>query len=119
MEDVKAEMSANKLTVIGKADPIKLRDKLSQKTKKKVELVSPQPSAKKENKAADDKPEKKPDDKKPKEVSTIHSYTGPPANVRPSFLIFLIFFNNSLIFVYSSEFLMLAPLFRCCFHLRC
>ncbi|KAK9999407.1 hypothetical protein SO802_019010 [Lithocarpus litseifolius] len=69
VEDVKAEMALNKLTVVGKVDPTKLRDKLSQKTKKNVELVSPQPP-KKDNKAAadDSKPEKKAEDKKPKEA---------------------------------------------------
>lgn len=71
VEDVKTEMALNKLTVVGKVDPTKLRDYLSQKTKKNVELVSPLPP-KKDNKAAaadDNKPEKKPDDKKPKEVT--------------------------------------------------
>ncbi|KAL4611515.1 hypothetical protein ACB092_08G129400 [Castanea dentata] len=69
VEDVKTEMALNKLTVVGKVDPTKLRDKLSQKTRKNVELVSPLPP-KKDNKAAadDNKPEKKPEDKKPKEA---------------------------------------------------
>ncbi|KAE9590912.1 hypothetical protein Lal_00023415 [Lupinus albus] len=43
VEDVKADISANKLTVIGKVDPAQLRDNLVAKTKKKVDLVSPQP----------------------------------------------------------------------------
>ncbi|KAK7823267.1 heavy metal-associated isoprenylated plant protein 3 [Quercus suber] len=69
VEDVKAEMALNKLTVFGKVDPTKLRDYLSQKTKKNVELVSPLPP-KKDNKAAadDSKPEKKAEEKKPKEA---------------------------------------------------
>lgn len=65
-----------KLTVAGKIDPVKLRDVVEQKTKRKVQLVSPLP--KKDNKEkdgggegekkAEGKPEKKPDDKKSKEV---------------------------------------------------
>ena len=43
VEDVEADMSANKLTVIGKVDPAKVREKLADKIKKNVELVSPQP----------------------------------------------------------------------------
>lgn len=76
--DVKTDCATNKLTVNGKVDPAGLREKLEQKIKKKVELVSPQP--KKDgggggDKKSDDKAEKKPeekkasaDDKKPKEV---------------------------------------------------
>lgn len=70
VEDVKADISANKLTVTGKVDPAKLRDKLEEKTKKKVELVSPQP---KKDAAGGggggDKPppEKKSEEKKPDE----------------------------------------------------
>lgn len=75
MEEVKADISANKLTVLGKVDPTKLQEKLVEKTKKKVELVSPQP--KKDaagEKSQEKKPEekkadgKKPDDKKPEET---------------------------------------------------
>ncbi|XP_061337136.1 heavy metal-associated isoprenylated plant protein 6-like [Gastrolobium bilobum] len=71
VENVKAELSANKLTVTGKMDSNKLRDKLADKTKKNVEIVSPQP--KKDASAAAEKPpekksdEKKPEDKKPEE----------------------------------------------------
>lgn len=45
VEEVKADAAGGKLTVKGKVDPIWLRDKVAQKTKKKVELelVSPQP----------------------------------------------------------------------------
>ncbi|KAJ7947866.1 Heavy metal-associated isoprenylated plant protein [Quillaja saponaria] len=70
VETVKAELDSNKLTATGKIDPVKIRDKLTEKIKKKVELISPQP--KKENKAdtkekkSDDK-DKKGDDKKTKE----------------------------------------------------
>ncbi|KAL1313742.1 hypothetical protein HN51_040354 [Arachis hypogaea] len=65
VEDVKADISSNKLTVFGKVDPASVRDRLAEKTNKKVELLSPQP--KKDFPAADNKPppEKKSDDKKP------------------------------------------------------
>ncbi|KAL3536241.1 hypothetical protein ACH5RR_004702 [Cinchona calisaya] len=43
VEDVKADCSSNKLTVKGNVDPSWLREKVEQKTKKKVELVQPQP----------------------------------------------------------------------------
>lgn len=41
VESVKAESKANKLTLIGKMDPPKVQQSLAQKTKKKVEIVSP------------------------------------------------------------------------------
>lgn len=66
---MKADLETNKLTVVGKVDPMTLRDKLQQKFNKKVELISPQP--KKDNKGgekSEQKPEKKSDDKKSKEV---------------------------------------------------
>ncbi|RXI04649.1 hypothetical protein DVH24_038923 [Malus domestica] len=71
VETVKSESEANKLTVVGKVDPTKLRDKVAAKTKKKVDLVSPQPK-KDTNKddggdAKKKQPEKSNDDKKPKE----------------------------------------------------
>lgn len=66
VETVKADLSANKVTVTGKMDAGKLRDKLAEKTKKKVDIISPQP--KKEDAAAAEKPpEKKPEEKKPEE----------------------------------------------------
>ncbi|EOA13802.1 hypothetical protein CARUB_v10026897mg [Capsella rubella] len=84
VETVKSESATGKLTVTGALDPAKLREKLEEKTKKKVDLVSPQPKKEKEkekennskdkNKNDDDKnkPEekKKPDnkEKKPKET---------------------------------------------------
>lgn len=61
-----------------------LRDKLAQKTKKKVDLLSPQP--KKDNKTddkSDEKSEKKGGDKKPKEVLSLV-----PAIVRLNFFFF-------------------------------
>ena len=94
VENVKADTSANKLTVEGKIDPSKLRERLAERTGKKVDLISPLPkkadakdggggggekkadgkdgggggekkSDEKSEKKADDK---KADDKKPKEV---------------------------------------------------
>ncbi|KAK5813529.1 hypothetical protein PVK06_028980 [Gossypium arboreum] len=76
VETVKPEMSSNKVTVIGTADPTAIKEKLDKKTKKKVELISSQPK-KDDNK--EEKKEKKPDqqknqdshnksDKKPKEA---------------------------------------------------
>ena len=72
---MKADCATNKLTVTGKVDPSGLREKLEQKIKKKVELVSPQPKKDGggDKKPADKAPEKKADekkaeDKKPKEV---------------------------------------------------
>ncbi|KAM7464188.1 hypothetical protein LguiA_032309 [Lonicera macranthoides] len=43
VERVKADSESNKLTVTGKVDPTRLRERLEYKTKKKVELLSPQP----------------------------------------------------------------------------
>lgn len=69
----------NKLTVIGNLDPVELRQKVEEKTKKKVELISPA-SKKSDAGDGDDKkkqqkgPEKvkqvsvKKEEKKPKEV---------------------------------------------------
>ena len=76
VEDVKTDCEANKVTVIGKVDPTKVRDRLAKKTKKKVDLISPQPKKDAAPVAAagggDKKPdaEKKPEEKKPpKEVN--------------------------------------------------
>ncbi|XP_047156321.1 heavy metal-associated isoprenylated plant protein 6-like [Vigna umbellata] len=63
VETVKADLSANKVTVTGKMDAEKLREKLAERTKKKVEFVTPPP--KKE--AAEKPPEKKAEEKKPEE----------------------------------------------------
>ncbi|KAK8487431.1 hypothetical protein V6N13_030050 [Hibiscus sabdariffa] len=71
VEDVKTDSGANKLTVIGKIDPSKIRERLTEKTKKKVDLISPQP--KKDAVAGDKKPEaeKKPEEKKPPKESAV------------------------------------------------
>ncbi|KAG8376601.1 hypothetical protein BUALT_Bualt09G0080500 [Buddleja alternifolia] len=88
VEKVKVDCDANKLTATGNVDPAWLRERVEYKTKKKVELVSPQPKKaapapapaggggdkKAEEKPAEKKAEeKKADDKKPKEpaVSTV------------------------------------------------
>ncbi|XP_038894057.1 heavy metal-associated isoprenylated plant protein 3-like [Benincasa hispida] len=54
VQSVKAEIDGNKLTVTGKKiDATKLREKLSNKTKKKVDLISPQPKKEKDSKPKD------------------------------------------------------------------
>lgn len=65
VETVKADLSSNKVTVAGKFDAVKLQDKLVEKTKKKVDIVSAPP---KKDAGATEKPsEKKADEKKPEE----------------------------------------------------
>ncbi|CAH8385613.1 unnamed protein product [Eruca vesicaria subsp. sativa] len=73
VEDVKIDYKADKLTVIGNVDPTAVRDKVAERIKRKVEIVStvapkkeaPPPSGG-EKKVADEKPaEKKPADEKP------------------------------------------------------
>ncbi|WOH00882.1 hypothetical protein DCAR_0520258 [Daucus carota subsp. sativus] len=88
VEKVTTDSANNKITVTGTLEPERLRERVEFKTKKKVELVSPQPKKDdkkpdaKPEKKADDKPEKKAEDKpekkaeekvekKPKEVSTV------------------------------------------------
>ncbi|KAI3809351.1 hypothetical protein L1987_25323 [Smallanthus sonchifolius] len=67
VESVKADTAGNKLTVTGKVDPTRIKERVEFKTKKKVEILSPQPKkdgAGGEEKKKDNPPEKKPDDKK-------------------------------------------------------
>ncbi|CAH8362362.1 unnamed protein product [Eruca vesicaria subsp. sativa] len=85
VETVKSESDSGKLTVTGDVDPAKIREKLEEKTKKKVDLISPQPKKEKEKdnnnnkndtkdktKTDEDKnKEKKPEEKKPKEAPVI------------------------------------------------
>ena len=69
VSDVKADSSSNKLTVTGKVDPAVIKAKLEQKTKKKTEIVSPQP--KKDgggDKKPDEKAATKPDEKAEKKT---------------------------------------------------
>lgn len=110
VEDVKADISNNKLTVIGKVDPTEVRDKLAEKTKKKVELVSPQP--KKDAGAGDKKPEeksekkadeKKTEDKKPKEVNQFSVLIIITSVVLPSFSRHLNS-ENGFIFLVNSQY---------------
>ncbi|KAJ4950450.1 hypothetical protein NE237_027282 [Protea cynaroides] len=76
VEDVKGDFSSNKLTVVVKMDLVKLCKRVEQKTKKKVELISPLPKKDKDggagggngDKKMEEKPAKKPDDKKTKQV---------------------------------------------------
>lgn len=75
VDDVKIDAAGNKLTVTGKVDPAKLRQRVEDKTHKRVELVSPQP--KKDGGAASDKkPEekKKGEDKKEKPVEVCNKH---------------------------------------------
>ncbi|KAG4976960.1 hypothetical protein JHK86_036434 [Glycine max] len=65
VETVKADLSSNKVTVTGKMDAEKLRDKIAERTKKKVDIISAPP--KKEAAVAEKPPEKKAEDKKPEE----------------------------------------------------
>lgn len=64
---MKGGIGGNKLTVMGKVDPEKIRDRVESKTKKKVVLVSPLPQKAKENRGEPkNKEEKKPADKEEK-----------------------------------------------------
>ena len=76
VKEVKADCGANKLTVKGtNVDPTAIKEKLEEKIKKKVELVSPQPKKDcggggggGDKKSEEKKAEKKEEPKKPKEV---------------------------------------------------
>jgi len=59
VETVKAESDAGKVTVTGKLDPVKVRDNLAEKMKKKVEIVSPQPKKDKDKDKEKEKEENK------------------------------------------------------------
>ncbi|XP_071734730.1 heavy metal-associated isoprenylated plant protein 6-like [Rutidosis leptorrhynchoides] len=69
VENVKTDTSGNKLTVIGKVDPTRIKERVEYKTKKKVEIISPQPKKDGggEEKKKEESLEKKTDEKKPKE----------------------------------------------------
>lgn len=82
MEGVKSvkgfDGDMNKLKVVGNVDPSKLREKIEQKTKKKVEILSPvtkkdKDDSNKENKkdVNGDEKSKKSDEKKSKEVLLV------------------------------------------------
>ncbi|XP_076957886.1 heavy metal-associated isoprenylated plant protein 3-like [Bidens hawaiensis] len=57
VESVKADTASNKLTVVGKVDPTRIKERVEFKTKKKVEILSPQP--KKEGGGGDSEEKKK------------------------------------------------------------
>ncbi|ESQ40239.1 hypothetical protein EUTSA_v10013792mg [Eutrema salsugineum] len=98
VQDVKIDYAANKLTVIGNVDPAAVRDKVADRIKRKVELVStvapkkeaPPPSGggggeKKpadekpaEKKLADEKPAEKKDEKKKEEGEKKAAAPAPP-----------------------------------------
>ncbi|EOA20845.1 hypothetical protein CARUB_v10001180mg [Capsella rubella] len=71
VEDVKIDYNANKLTVIGNVDPVAVRDKVADKVKRPVELVSlvaPPPKKETPPSGGEKKPaaaEEKPAEKKP------------------------------------------------------
>uniref|UniRef100_A0A2P2KGT1 HMA domain-containing protein n=1 Tax=Rhizophora mucronata TaxID=61149 RepID=A0A2P2KGT1_RHIMU len=81
VEDVKVDTAGNKLTVTGKVDPTTVKSRVEGKTKKKVDIVSPQPKKdaggdKKSDAKSDKKPEEKKEDKKeekkpPKESTVV------------------------------------------------
>ena len=67
MENVKTDCANGKLTVVGNVDAVKIQEKVEEKTKKKVELVSLQPykpSNKEGGGGGGDGGEKKSDEKK-------------------------------------------------------
>lgn len=69
VEAVSTDMASNKLTVVGDLDPLKIRERLESKTRKKVDLLSPAPKPDPEpNKKPQPGPkdQKKPEEKKPK-----------------------------------------------------
>ncbi|KAK9078651.1 hypothetical protein SSX86_002708 [Deinandra increscens subsp. villosa] len=76
VESVKTDTAGNKLTVTGKVDPTRIKERVEFKTKKKVDILSPQPKKdgagggeekKKDNPPEKKSDEKKSDEKKPKE----------------------------------------------------
>ncbi|EEF42907.1 heavy metal-associated isoprenylated plant protein 5 [Ricinus communis] len=74
VEAVKTDCEGNKLTVTGKVDPAKVKARLEEKTKKKVDIISPLPKKDGggEKKPEEKKPEeKKPEEKKPPKESTV------------------------------------------------
>lgn len=64
---------ANKVTVIGKVDPLKLKEKVERKTNKAVQLVSPLPKDCKKQKVPGENGENK--KQKPKEREVLATYT--------------------------------------------
>lgn len=79
MESVKTDCAGNKLTVTGKVDPANIQARVEEKTRKKVEIVSPQP--KKDGGAAAGGGDKKPDDKSEKKPEKQKEAEKPPQEV--------------------------------------
>lgn len=77
------DMASNKLTVTGKVDAEKVRQRVEEKIHKKAEIISqPKKDAaggdkKPDEKKPDEKSEKKPDDNKPKVVPLLTCFTRP------------------------------------------
>ncbi|KAL3585976.1 hypothetical protein D5086_012843 [Populus alba] len=78
VEGLKTDCAGNKLTVTGKVDPAKIKATLEEKTKRKVEILSPQP--KKDDGAAagggDKKADEKPEGKKEEAKKTTSRGVG-------------------------------------------
>ncbi|KAI5561027.1 hypothetical protein BDE02_16G085400 [Populus trichocarpa] len=81
VESVKTDCAGNKLTVTGKVDPAKIKARVEERTKKRVEIVSPQPKKdggaaagggdKKADEKSEKKPEKQKEAEKPPQESTV------------------------------------------------
>ncbi|KAJ6303675.1 hypothetical protein OIU77_017535 [Salix suchowensis] len=76
VESAKTDCAGNKLTVTGKVDPANIQARVEEKTRKKVEIVSPQP--KKDGGAAAGGGDKKPDDKSEKKPEKQKEAEKPP-----------------------------------------
>ncbi|WOK94908.1 heavy metal-associated isoprenylated plant protein 3-like [Canna indica] len=75
VEAVKADAASGKLTVVGKLDPWKLRDRVEAKNHKKVDLVSPTNLPKKAVAAGDSAAAKQAGDKKSQEKLVVTTAT--------------------------------------------
>ncbi|XP_076915267.1 uncharacterized protein LOC143574559 [Bidens hawaiensis] len=68
VKTVKADSVNNKLTITGKVDPVRIKERVEFKTKKKVEIISPKPKKEDEGvKKDDEKPPEAKSNDKPKE----------------------------------------------------
>lgn len=79
VETVKVDYNTNKVTVVGNVDPIKLREKIEEKTKKKVELISPSPKKDKNGGGGGGEEKKNNDDKKAVKKSDDNKKSKEPA----------------------------------------
>ncbi|XP_031503158.1 heavy metal-associated isoprenylated plant protein 3-like [Nymphaea colorata] len=64
VDEVRIDLNSNKITVVGMMDGLKLKEGLESKTKKKVDIISPNPLPKPAEKKEEKKVEKKPEEKK-------------------------------------------------------